>query len=87
MKHRQGSIDGKPRCPTCERILDGFTAINGDRDPEPGDFSICLYCATPLRWDGFAYCRLIGSALVLARLNDAFLRAEAVARAYRDERS
>lgn len=86
-KHLQGSIDGKPPCPTCGRILDGFTNINGDRAIQPGDFSICGYCAAPLMWDGFAYSRLSGSALVLARLDETFLQAEAIARAARDERT
>jgi len=81
---KQGAVDGAPPCPTCGRILDGYTSINGERPIRPGDFSVCAYCATPLAWDGFAYSRLIGSALVLARLNDAFVRAEAVARAARD---
>jgi hypothetical protein len=77
---RQGSVPGRPTCPGCGRVLDGFTCVNGSRAMQPGDYSVCGYCCAPLEWDGFAYSRLTGSALVLARLNRGFLRAEAVAR-------
>lgn len=36
-------------CPCCGRALDGAT---GDAPkPEPGDFTICLYCAEPALFD------------------------------------
>ena len=82
----QGTLKGEPRCPTCGRIIDGFTAITGERAIEPGDYSVCGYCAAPLQWDGVAYSRLIGPALVLARLNADFLVAEMIARRARDEK-
>jgi hypothetical protein len=33
-------------CPYCEEILDGATRVGGSAAvPEPGDVSVCLYCA------------------------------------------
>jgi hypothetical protein len=74
-------LPDEPRCPTCSRILDAYTGIdNDDDDMPPGSLTVCAYCAAPLEWDGKAYHRLEGSALVLARLNEAFLAAETIAR-------
>ena len=81
----QGSLEGKPPCPRCRRVLDAFTSIDGARDMQPGDYSVCGYCAAPLRWDGLAYLPLTGSELVLARLRDDFVTAEAIARKAREE--
>jgi len=36
-------------CPSCAKPLDG--AAGGDQAPAPGDFSICIYCATILKFD------------------------------------
>jgi hypothetical protein len=35
-------------CPGCDRNLNATT---GDGGPSPGDYSICLYCATVLRFN------------------------------------
>jgi len=82
---RQGKIPGRPQCPKCRRVLDGFTGVNNDARIEPGDYCVCAYCGAPLRWDGFAYHVLTGSALVLARLNHSFVQGEAVARKFREQ--
>lgn len=44
-------------CPTCKTILDGASGI-GNRDaPQPGDYSVCVYCGTILRFlqSGFGF--------------------------------
>lgn len=33
-------------CPTCKKVLDSTTGETDD--PQPGDWSICIKCATPL---------------------------------------
>jgi hypothetical protein len=42
-------------CPRCHKQIDGGTRINdeggGSAQPLPGDFSVCLYCGTLLRYD------------------------------------
>lgn len=40
------------RCPHCDKQLDGFTGVGGERGddaiPREGDFSICLGCRSVL---------------------------------------
>jgi len=35
-------------CEYCERTSDAMTALAGKEAPKPGDFTICVYCATIL---------------------------------------
>ena len=35
-------------CPFCGKELDGASGTNGDQAPRPGDFSVCIGCASPL---------------------------------------
>lgn len=35
-------------CPTCRETLDGVTSTGSRAQPEPGDYSICVYCGTLL---------------------------------------
>jgi hypothetical protein len=35
-------------CPLCFALLSGTTAMTNDKEPEPGDFTVCLYCAAVL---------------------------------------
>jgi len=38
-------------CPVCANNLDSATNADGsDHPPEEGDFSVCAYCASPLRF-------------------------------------
>ena len=32
-------------CSSCARMLDGAFEINSDVAPQPGDLSVCIYCA------------------------------------------
>jgi hypothetical protein len=38
------------RCPYCEAPLDEASGVY-ERGPEPGDYSVCLICASLLRFD------------------------------------
>lgn len=35
-------------CPACAAALDAAAMIDGEDPPEPGDATVCLYCAAPL---------------------------------------
>jgi hypothetical protein len=37
-------------CPSCGALIDAATDVEGPHRPEPGDNSICLYCASLLRY-------------------------------------
>ena len=37
-------LDNCPHCPTCEKKMDGFTAMEKGTRPSAGDFSVCAYC-------------------------------------------
>lgn len=43
-------LPGRPECPSCGSVLDGFAAANGDEFavPAEGDPTVCAYCATVL---------------------------------------
>lgn len=41
----------KDKCPICGKELDSATSAHGNDRPSPGDISICIYCATILRFD------------------------------------
>lgn len=50
----QGEMpEGDWRCTSCERVLDGFTAVRGPdgevATPAPGQPTVCAYCAVALR--------------------------------------
>jgi hypothetical protein len=34
----------KCRCTNCNKLVDGATSVGSDAVPEPGDFTVCLYC-------------------------------------------
>jgi hypothetical protein len=36
------------KCPICRSLLDSVTGVDTDEQPEPGDYSICGYCGSPL---------------------------------------
>ena len=37
-------------CPFCFHLLNGATNMQGQSQPEPGDFTICIRCAKVLRY-------------------------------------
>ena len=43
------------QCPECRRFLNAATSIEGKRigqaEPDPGDFTLCAYCGSLLRFD------------------------------------
>lgn len=38
-------------CPHCGHLLDAATGLEAGTKPSPGDFSICLSCIEPLRFN------------------------------------
>ncbi len=42
--------DSEPHCPRCGKVVDAATPLGTASHPRPGDFSICAYCATLLRF-------------------------------------
>lgn len=47
---QQGILQAAPHCPVCSAQLDGWTAAGHDSAPEPGCITVCIYCATVLRF-------------------------------------
>lgn len=41
-------LKGKLDCPKCGAFLDGASTPKGEVEPQDGDLSICVYCATIL---------------------------------------
>lgn len=52
-------------CPGCGKSLDASTAIHGDLQPIPGDYSVCIYCTLFMVYE---------DDLTLRRLTNAELR-------------
>lgn len=59
-----------PECPKCNELMNG--AI-GERMPRPGDFSICSYCAVPLRYAADMTLRRV-TKKEFSKLPDSFVR-------------
>jgi hypothetical protein len=53
MKRRELSDFPMPPalCPKCFGLLDGVANLEAAELPEPGDFTICMKCASVLRFD------------------------------------
>lgn len=69
-------------CPSCGKDLDGATPVGDDKEivPEPGDVTICVYCATWLRLADDNTFELLDSISVAAlRATEQGLKAEHVA--------
>lgn len=47
-------INGKPRCPLCKEVLDGWRANHDSLEPEAGDLTLCGYCMGVLKFVGNA---------------------------------
>jgi len=41
-------LDDALVCPECGKPLNGASGIDTDNGPDPGDFSVCIYCGTIL---------------------------------------
>jgi len=37
-------------CPVCFAVLDGVTNLTGPDKPDPGDFTVCVYCRAVLKF-------------------------------------
>ncbi|NIT58395.1 MAG: hypothetical protein GWN00_19865 [Aliifodinibius sp.] len=46
-----GVLNTKPQCPSCKAVVDGYTSVNCEGTPEPGDITICVYCNSILQFD------------------------------------
>lgn len=45
------TVTGHNNCPTCGETLDAASGLtNADATPKSGDFSLCAYCGTVLRF-------------------------------------
>ena len=49
-ENTMNQLDTKPQCPSCNKLLDGFTSIQLGHEPKPGDISVCLYCRKVLEF-------------------------------------
>ena len=38
------------KCPLCGHTLDAASGVNTDASPDPGDYSVCIGCASPLTY-------------------------------------
>lgn len=45
-----GQLKNQPHCPGCNHLLDGLTGVDHDRQPSPGDVTICAYCNEVLQF-------------------------------------
>lgn len=43
-------LSSRPACPRCSGILDGYTAMDLDSTPRPGDVSVCAICLAVLEF-------------------------------------
>jgi hypothetical protein len=60
----QGNTGNK--CPKCGKGADGATGFNDEefpKEPQPGDFSVCLFCGALLRYDEKLRSMLVPRAL------------------------
>ena len=48
-------------CPVCRHMLDAATSVSGTHThmPKPGDATVCLHCATALRFNGELQVRVL----------------------------
>ena len=71
-------------CPVCGRVLDAASMVGGEGRPKPGDFTVCMYCSSILRFDGNLSLRQPGDrALIMAQRSEVWPLLERVQRAAR----
>ena len=37
-------------CPSCGRLIDALTGVGHEHAPSPGDYTVCFYCGTVMRF-------------------------------------
>lgn len=40
------------KCPSCGREVDSASGVDTEHQPGPGDFSVCIWCASVNTFDG-----------------------------------
>lgn len=74
-------------CPVCQRSIDAASDVRGDARPNPGDITICAYCASILEFDDEMRPQQ-ASALTLSSIDSETAHTiEVVRRAVRDLRA
>lgn len=58
------------KCPACGYRHESTSQLNGDGTPQPGDWTICFGCATPLIYDDQVLARIPSPTDVDAFLED-----------------
>jgi hypothetical protein len=85
-RKEKGRLAGRPTCPSCGTVLDGFTGIGNEHVPQDGDVSFCVYCGQPLVVSGEQWAKLYGKELVEALRDPRVKLAHDMVKAYRKER-
>lgn len=60
MKHFLGKdhyLGKEVRCPLCNHQVDGASGIDHNDTPSPGDYGVCIGCASPLVYTDDLYVR------------------------------
>ena len=77
-------LPGSPKCPTCQTVLDGYTHVNmEEKKVVIGSICICMYCGTPLTYQGTMYRKMNELELFELRFNPEFRKAEEASRQFR----
>jgi hypothetical protein len=87
-KHRkdEGRLAGRPKCPTCETVIDGFSGVGNDAPaPKDGDVSFCAYCGQSLEARGEQWVKLEGADLAEALTDPRVKLAHDMVKAHRKE--
>lgn len=51
MADTQGKLDSQPECPSCKKVLDGWSSTSpGGGGPSDGDVTVCIYCGSALEF-------------------------------------
>lgn len=43
-KSISGKLNSQPYCPVCKKLLNGFTSVDHQNSPKPGDVTVCTSC-------------------------------------------
>lgn len=46
-----GKIEHGVRCPSCTKLLNGFTGVSTDDKPSDGDVTVCVYCFSVCQYE------------------------------------
>ncbi len=61
---KTGQLNTRPNCPTCKKLLDGFTSVDHDNKPEEGDVTVCAYCNEVLQFNGDMSLKLASAEVI-----------------------